>query len=178
MNLLMVALSSKLGPFRDDGGSNLENRSEGKLEDQEDSGKESRKESEKEQPSSSVVNPSQSLFKMEAKVDIKPYQGEINALEMNHWLQQLEFYFSVHTIDKGKKISFDRLKLEGNALTSRESHRKTLRLEGDQVTRWEDFKTLIKYQFYPIEYIEDPGPCGTTSEQGKSVQRHPHTKTL
>jgi hypothetical protein len=31
----------------------------------------------------------------------------------------------------------------------------TLRLEGDPVTRWEDFKTLIKSQFYPIGYVED-----------------------
>jgi hypothetical protein len=32
----------------------------------------------------------------------------------------------------------------------------TLRLEGDLlVTRWEDFKTLIKSQLYPIGYVED-----------------------
>jgi hypothetical protein len=31
----------------------------------------------------------------------------------------------------------------------------TLRLEGDPpVTMWEDFKTLIKSQFYPIGYVE------------------------
>jgi hypothetical protein len=49
MNLLMVALARKLRPFGDDGGSNSEIRSEGKLGDQEDLGKESWKESEKEQ---------------------------------------------------------------------------------------------------------------------------------
>ena len=32
----------------------------------------------------------------------------------------------------------------------------TLRLEGEPpVTKWEDFKTLIKSQFYPIVYMED-----------------------
>ena len=32
----------------------------------------------------------------------------------------------------------------------------TLRLEGEPlVTKWEDFKTLIKSQFYPIGYMED-----------------------
>jgi hypothetical protein len=32
----------------------------------------------------------------------------------------------------------------------------TLRLEGDPpVTRWENFKTFIKSQFYPIRYVED-----------------------
>jgi hypothetical protein len=33
MNLLVVALERNLGPFRDDGGSNAENKSEEKLED-------------------------------------------------------------------------------------------------------------------------------------------------
>jgi hypothetical protein len=49
--------------------------------------KESLKEPEKEFLSSSGINPSHSLFKMEMKVDINPYQGNINALKLNHWLQ-------------------------------------------------------------------------------------------
>ena len=68
------------------------------------------------------MNPSRSLFKMEVKVDIKPYQGEINALKLNHWLQQLEVYFSVHHIDVEQKISFARLSLEGHDLTWWEIH--------------------------------------------------------
>jgi hypothetical protein len=45
------------------------------------------------------MNPSQSLFNMEVEVDINPYQGDsIDALKLNHWLQQLEVYFSVHHI--------------------------------------------------------------------------------
>jgi hypothetical protein len=72
------------------------------------------------------INPSQSLFNMEAKVDINPYQGEIDALKLNHWLQQLEVYFSIHHIDEEKKISFARLKLEGHALTWWEIHMKHL----------------------------------------------------
>jgi hypothetical protein len=47
MNLLMAALANKLRLFRDDGGSNIEIKSEGKSGDQEDSRKESWKESEK-----------------------------------------------------------------------------------------------------------------------------------
>lgn len=87
----------------------------------------------------------QSLFKVEAKFDIKPYHDEIDALKLKHWLQQLEVYFSVHQIEEGQKISFVWLKLEGHALNWWESHTKTLRLEGEPpMTRWEDFKTLIK----------------------------------
>jgi len=93
---------------------------------------------------------------MEAKVNIKPYHSEINALKLNHWLQQLEVYFSNHRIEEGQKISFALLKLDGHALTWWEIHMETLRLEGDPpVTKWEDFKTLIKSQFYPIGHVED-----------------------
>jgi hypothetical protein len=89
-------------------------------------------------------------------VDIRPHQGDINAEKLNNWLQQLEFYFSVHNIDEEMKISFSLLKLEVHASTLWESHTKTLRLEGDPpVTKWEDLKTLIKSQFYPIGYVED-----------------------
>jgi hypothetical protein len=143
MSLLMAALASKLEPYEEAGGSNSKIGSEGKSGDNEDPEKESRKGLEKDQPSLSVVNPSQSIFKMEAKVGIKPYQGEINALKLNHWLRQLEVYFSIHHIDEEQKISFSKLKLEGHALTWWESHTETLRLEGDPpVTKWKDFKTL------------------------------------
>jgi hypothetical protein len=49
----------------------------------------------------------------------------------NHWLQQIEVYFSVHHIEEEEKISFARLKLEGHALTLWEIHTDTHRLEGD-----------------------------------------------
>jgi hypothetical protein len=71
--------------------------------------KESQKELEKEQSSSSAMNPSQSIFKMEEKVDINPHQGEIDALKLNHWLQQLEVYFIIHDIDEENNSSFVRL---------------------------------------------------------------------
>jgi hypothetical protein len=117
MSLLMVALARNLRPFREVGGSNSEIRSDGKLGDNEDPKKESWKEPKKEKLSSSTINPSQYLFNMEEKVDINPYQGEIDALKLNHWLQQLEVYFNIHHIDEEQKISFSRLKLEGHALT-------------------------------------------------------------
>ena len=50
--------------------------------------RESKKEPKNDQISSSVMNHSQSLFKMEAKVDIESYQGEIDTLKLNHLLKQ------------------------------------------------------------------------------------------
>jgi hypothetical protein len=43
---------------------------------------------------------------MEVKVKSNPYQGEINVVKLNHWLQQLEVYFSVYNIEEEQKISF------------------------------------------------------------------------
>jgi hypothetical protein len=87
MALLMVALVNKFGPFGEVGGSNSEVGLDEKLGDSEDPEKELKKEPEKEKPSSSAITPSQPLFKMEVKVDIKPYQGEIDVVKLNHWLQ-------------------------------------------------------------------------------------------
>jgi hypothetical protein len=117
MFLLVEALASNLGPFKEIGSSNSEIRSKGKSRDNQDLEKESGKEPEKEKSSFSSINLSQSLLNMEVKVDIKTYQGEIDALKLNHWLQQLEFYFRIDHRDEEKNISFSGLKLEGHALT-------------------------------------------------------------
>jgi hypothetical protein len=119
-----------------------------------------RKEPKKEKPTSSAITPSQYLFKMKVKEGINPYQGEIDALKLNHWLQQLKVYFNVHNIDEELKILFSQFQLQGHALTWWESHTETLRLEGDRpVTKWEDFKTIINSQFYTIDYEEDQWIC-------------------
>lgn len=55
----------------------------------------------KEKLSTSVVKRSQYLFKMEVKVDIKPYQSEIDDFKLNHWFQQLDVYFNIaHYIEE------------------------------------------------------------------------------
>jgi len=56
-------------------------------------------------------------FKVEAKIYIKPYVDEIDALKLNQWLQHLEVYFSVHEVSGAQIISFTYLMLEGHALT-------------------------------------------------------------
>jgi hypothetical protein len=131
MKILMETLERNFGPFKEFGSSNSKHGSDEKYGDNKDPKKESKKESKKERPSSNSITSSPSLFKVKAKVDIKSYQGEIDVVELNQWLQQLEFYFSVHTIREEKKTSFAKLELEGHAQTLWESHTKTLTLEGD-----------------------------------------------
>jgi hypothetical protein len=98
MTILMEALENKFKPFGECGISNSEARSNKKSRDNEDLENELEKEQEKERPSFSAITSSQSLFKVEAEVDIKSYQGEIDAIKLNQWLQPLEVYFSAHNI--------------------------------------------------------------------------------
>lgn len=87
MAILMATLQSKFGPFREFGGSNSEATLDGKSRDNKNLEREMKKESEKERPSSSNNTSSQSLFKVEVKVGIKPYQGDIDAIKFNQWLE-------------------------------------------------------------------------------------------
>lgn len=88
-----------------------------RLEDQGEMENQSKKGPKKDKSSLSVMNQSKSLFKIEEKIHIKSYHGEIDGMKLNHWLQQLEVYFNVHQIEEGQKISF-----QGHALTWWESH--------------------------------------------------------
>jgi hypothetical protein len=45
-------------------------------------------------------------FHVEAKVDIKPYVREVDAIKLNQWLQQMEVYFNVHEVTGKQKICF------------------------------------------------------------------------
>jgi hypothetical protein len=53
---------------------------------------------------------------VEAKVDIKSYAEEVDAIKLNQWLHHMEVYFSVHEVTGKQNISFARSKLEGHAL--------------------------------------------------------------
>jgi hypothetical protein len=41
---------------------------------------------------------SSQLFKEEVKVEIKPYKGEADTINLNNWLQQLEVYIRIHNV--------------------------------------------------------------------------------
>ena len=62
--------------------------------------------------------PPKNPFRVEAKVEIKPYDGEMNPEKLNNWLRQIEVYFSCYSFSDKMKIYFSRLKMEGYALLS------------------------------------------------------------
>jgi len=76
MTILIAMLEHKFGCFGELGSSNSKaslNRKFG-----ENKAQESKKDPKKERPNSNAITSSQSLFKMDVKVDIKPYQREID----------------------------------------------------------------------------------------------------
>jgi hypothetical protein len=99
MEILMVSLESKFKPLNEFHSSNLYVGFERKFGDKE----EHEKEPEKGRSISNITS-SLSMVKVEAKVDIKPYQHEIDVTKMNQWLQQFEVYFNVLNIGTDKKI--------------------------------------------------------------------------
>ena len=97
--------------------------------------------------SSSSAN-SSLKFNLEAKFEI---QGDVNVERLDHWLKQLEVYFNIHGITEEQKISFARLKMGGHPLVWWESYVETLRLSKEElISSWEDFKRLLREQFYPL----------------------------
>jgi len=94
-------------------------------------------------------------FHLEAKVDIKPYTGEVDAIGLNQWLQQMKVHFSMHEVTGKQNIDFARLKLEFHDLTWWESDGVSRELGNKTpVIDLEVFKDIIKSQFYPIGYEE------------------------
>jgi len=72
------------------------------------------------------------------------------------WLKQLEVCFGIYQIQETQQISFSCLNMNMHALLWLESYMDAVRIrKNHMVIKWEDFKELIKSQFYPIGYKED-----------------------
>jgi hypothetical protein len=85
MYILMISLERTFENFKEFISSNLELGLDEKYRDNKDLKKDLKKEPKKEIPSFNAITP-QYLFRVEEKVDIKPYQGDIDVVKMNQWL--------------------------------------------------------------------------------------------
>ncbi|XP_031500273.1 uncharacterized protein LOC116264278 [Nymphaea colorata] len=91
-------------------------------------------------------------FKVEAKIDIPVFDGSIDAEKLDSWLAQMETYFILYEFPGTERVAFARLKLTNHALAwwngilaSQEGHGIT----------WEEFKRLLRLEFYPMGYLQD-----------------------
>ena len=81
---------------------------------------------------------------MDAKVDIKPYVGEVDVIKMKQWLQQVELYLSVHEVIARQIILFRQLNLEGHALAKKNKARSKALESETLVIAWEVSKDMTK----------------------------------
>ncbi|OMO87157.1 hypothetical protein CCACVL1_09231, partial [Corchorus capsularis] len=99
-----------------------------------------------------VVEP----FKMEVRIEIPIYDGELDPEKLNGWIKQLEVYFSTKSYTDQQKISFSRLRLGNHAVTWWESFISGLEAEGmAPIQTWQEFTAAIKNQFYHLGYEEE-----------------------
>jgi hypothetical protein len=54
----------------------------------------------------SLPSSSNTPFKVEAKLEIPTYDGQVNVEKLNSWLKQLEVYFDLYQIKETQRISF------------------------------------------------------------------------
>ena len=79
-------------------------------------------------------------MKLEAKVEIPEFRGEIDGEKLDAWLDRLESYFSLYGFNDLQKITFVRVKMESHALVGWNAY---VQAHGMHGTTWDRFKELV-----------------------------------
>lgn len=76
--------------------------------------------------------------------------------KLNNWIRQIEVYFICYAFSDKEKISFSWVNMEGYALLWLEILcQEKFITKKKVVIDWEEFKTLVKAQFYMMNYEEE-----------------------
>ena len=106
-------------------------------------------------------------MKLEAKVEIPEFRGDIDGEKLDAWLDRLESYFSLYGFNDLQKITFVRVKMESHALVWWNAYVQAHGLHG---TTWDRFKELIRKQFYPVGIKMKGGAGGYTYVNSMSTR--------
>jgi hypothetical protein len=101
--------------------------------------------------STEVTNLFWGNVKLEAKIEIPEYRGELDGEKLDAWLDKLESYFSLYGFNDLQRLTFVRVKMESHALIWWNAY---VQSRGFQNLAWDGFKTLVRKQFYPVGYRE------------------------
>ena len=108
------------------------------------------------QPTSSQHSIVQNPFRVELKVDIKVFDGRMDAESLETWIQALEVYFSYQAYTDEKWIDFSRLKMGRKALLWWESFCRARVQSGKlPISSWIDFQKELRKNFYPLGYEDE-----------------------
>jgi hypothetical protein len=98
-------------------------------------------------------------FKVQINFNIPIFEGQIDADDVDKWLNLLEGYFSVHNFSNREKITFALLKAVPHVKDWWETFCEQKETEEPSLftvtTTWESFRDAIKEQYYPVGSYDD-----------------------
>ena len=116
------------------------------------------------------------MIKLDVKLDLPIYDGELNAEKLDIWIRQIEVYCrGQKVVSERKKIQLASLRLGGTALVWWEGKTQAnLQKRGKIISTWNEFVYAIKKQFYPLAYMQQEMMSWQTLRQlkGQSVQNY------
>jgi hypothetical protein len=82
------------------------------------------------------------------------FNGYSNPEKIDNWIRQVELYYCVQQIDEEEdKVQLASLQLEGTALVWWERKIQDVSKCGNLLSSWLEFKSVIRNQFYPLDYL-------------------------
>jgi hypothetical protein len=110
-------------------------------------------------------------FKVQIDFDISIFEGQIDADDVDKWLNLLEEYFSIHKFSNREKITFALLKVIPHVKDWWETFCEQKEIEETSLFSvtaiWKSFKDVIKEQYYPVGSYDDLYTKWTTLRQEK-----------
>jgi hypothetical protein len=98
-------------------------------------------------------------FKVQIKLDIPIFEGQIDANVVDKWLNLLEGYFSVHNFLNRENITFALLKVIPHVKDWWETFYEQTKIEEASLfavmDTWESFRDAIKEQYYLVGSYDD-----------------------
>jgi hypothetical protein len=110
-------------------------------------------------------------FKVQVNFDIPLFEGPIDAIVVDKWLNLLEGYFSVHNFFDREKITFALLKVVPHVKDWWDTYSDQRDTEEYAIfvitPTWDSFMDFIKEQYYLVGSYEDQYTRWTTLASGK-----------
>jgi hypothetical protein len=117
-------------------------------------------------------------FKVHINFDIPIFEGEIDADDVDKWLNLLEEYFYVHNFLNREKITFALLKVIPHVKDWWETFCEQKEIEEPSLfivaLTWESFRDAIKEQYYPVRSYDDLYTKWTTLQKERDQAMRVH----
>jgi hypothetical protein len=98
-------------------------------------------------------------FKVQANFDIPVFEGQIDADDLEKWLNLLEYYFFVHNFSDKEKITFTLLKALPHVKHWWENYWEKNSTEESEIFEaeptWDFFMDVVNEQYYPAGNSDD-----------------------